>query len=501
MKAIAEELRRLTAELHCEGSVVAGSEGEKERAEKVRAIAEERLGSSRLIKIPVLSWELRGLEVSPRPRSAAVAPYVESSFVDAPWATIEEPSLEGKVAVAKEPPDPDDIKHLALVAAHKGAVGLIVESPSAPRIIVTNGHWGFSYSIGSPTPIPVVIVEEGYSARLGGRVSIALEARVRESYGYTVEAGALGKAEKLVIVGAHHDKWFSGFADNTVGLSQALVTAELLMERGVETRFVSFSAEEHGALGYASWYWAWGSRLYAKGISAVGAEGGVIYVNFDMASIGDLTFSGSPQLSPGGRERCCECPECDSFSFASNGIQTLGFHSFWSEEVKRIYHTPLDLPSASSIEVAAEAVSRALSSVLRGPRWEAFEGFLRSLLGRGPLEARAALHYVESLSKRVGWEAVYPELAKSFLKPVHYGSLLWESSRLEALWFPEVTTYLRLREDVEMGRAPREVWVLGEERLLYALGKGGDVSLRYQLRANMERLGEELERVGRELLK
>ncbi|MEN3000146.1 MAG: M28 family peptidase [Acidilobaceae archaeon] len=497
-----EKLEAIAAELHDRESVLAGSRRERERVEKVRGLAEETVGSSRLLTVPLLSWELRGVELYPRPISLAVAPYVESSSLEAPWVRMEERAeREGKIVVAREPEDPDDIKYLALEAARDGAVGLIVESPSSPRAVVTTGHWGFSYHAGSPSPIPIVVVEEGYSSRAGSRISMNVETRVRESHGYIVEAGTLGKADALVLFGAHHDKWYSGFNDNTVGLAQAMVAARRLLERDLPVRFVSFTAEEHGAPGYASWYWAWGSKLYAGGLAEIGAHRGTVYVNFDMAALGELTFSGSPQYSVGMRERCCECPECDSFSFASQGFQTLCFHSLWGEKARRIYHTPLDLPEASDMETAAEAVELAIRSVSTGPRWNVLENFIASVLGRGPLEARAALLSIESMARRTGWESLYPALARSFLKAVHFGTYLGESHRLEALWFPELTAYLKLRTDVEGGRAPSEAWVAGEERLLYAVGRGNKVSLEHQLKANVRRLREEVESLERELLR
>lgn len=497
-----ERLKALAAELYDRESLLAGSRRERERAERVRGLAEEVVGPSRLIAVPLLSWELRGAELEPRPASLAVAPYVESASLEAPWVRAEERAArEGKIVVAKEPEDPDDVKYLAIEAVRDGAAGLIVESRSSPRAVVTNGHWGFSYDAGFPTPIPVVLVEEGYSSRAGGRISINIEARVRESHGYIVEAGTLGKTDALTMVGAHHDKWFTGFSDDTVGIAQAMVTAGLLAERGLPARFVSFTAEEHGAPGFASWYWAWGSRLYAAGLSELGTQEGTVYVNFDMASLDELAFSGSPQYSVPLRERCCECPECDSFSFASEGFQTLSFHSFWEERTRRIYHTPMDLPGESSMETAAKAVELAVRSVTAGPRWSALEGFFRSVLGRAPLEGRAALYSIGSLARRAGWESLYPKLARSFLKAVHFSSPSSESHALEALWFPELTAYLKLREVLGRGGAPREVWVAGEERLLYAARRGDEASLEHQLRANLRRLREGVESLGRELLK
>jgi len=522
LSTIKEDVVRLSRELYNGVEVVAGSFEEVREVERLRGMIESYLeGRVKVLDVPLLSWRLKGLTLDPKPEVLAVAPYVESSSVKAPWFRVEGDPVkprswrgfpEGRVAIAKEPVNPDDIKVAALHASEAGALALIVESPSAPRKIVTNGYWGYSYSVGAPTPIPVLVVEEGYSLKLNPQtvVSVEVEAVTIESTGYTLQLDLPGSSDDISIVGAHHDRWYGGFLDDIVGIAQAMVTAKMLSSLGFTTRLLAFTAEEHGALGYASWYWAWGSRFYADQLYASGLVEDIrLFVNFDMAAAEPLKVSGSPQYSllvEGADNRCCECPECDSFSLAVKGVPTLCVHSLWSQDVRALYHTPRDTPSSANMDVVAKAVKLVVESAVKGPSWDHLEHLLTLILGGGPLEARRALYTINTIARRAGWDRLYESLARIALKPVHYGSYRFDEAELEALWFPEVQAYQRLLKDVDAGKAPHEVWVTGDERILYVIrGAGGKVvpkmELAKQFKANMSILWDQIVEVQRELLR
>jgi len=519
---VREYIGRLVEELYNGVEVVAGSFDEVREVERLRGVMESHTGGKvRVLDVPLISWRLKGLTLDPKPEVVGVAPYIESSSVKAPWFRVEGDATkpaswrrfpEGRVAVVREPANPDDIKAAALHASEAGASALIVESPSAPRKIVTNGYWGYSYSVGAPTPIPVLVVEEGYSSKLdvNSTISIEVEATTVESTGYTLTLDLPGSSDDIVMVGAHHDRWYGGFLDDIMGVVQAIVTARRLQEGGFSVRLVIFTAEEHGAPGYASWYWAWGSRFYAEQLRRSNLADGIrLFVNFDMAAVEPLKISGSPQysfLAEGLEDRCCECPECDSFSLATIGVPTICVHSLWSREVRAIYHTPRDTPGTADLNAAAKAVDVVVRSVTRGPSWGYLEQLLLRTLGEGPLDARRALHTLYGLARRVGWDSLYRSLARIALKPVHYGSYRLDEAELEALWFPEVEVYKRLQKDMDSGRAPHQVWIAGEERILYVIkGPGGRAvsrnELAQQFRASMDKLWDQIVEVQRELLR
>ncbi len=519
---VREDVRKLSEEIYNGVEVVAGSLSEVEEVERLKGIIESYIGGRlRVVEVPLLSWRLKDLTLEPKPEVSAVAPYVESSSVKAPWFKIEgDPSKptswrgfpEGRVAIAKEPINPDDIKAAVLHASEVGASALIIESPSAPRKIVTNGYWGYNYYVGAPTPIPVLVVEEGYSSRLNpySIVSIEVEAVTIESTGYTLLLDLPGSSEDLIVVGAHHDRWYGGFLDNVTGIAQAMVTAKRIQEGGFTTRLIIFTAEEHGAPGYASWYWAWGSRFYVDQLHRSGLMEGIrLFINFDMAAIEPLKISGSPQytmLAESLRNECCECPECDSFSFAVKGVPTICIHSLWSQEVRTIYHTPRDTPIVANLDIAAEVIENVIRISTKGPIWSYLEHMLTEILGEGPLDARRTLYTINSIARRAGWDNLYRSLSRIALKAVHYGSYRLDETELEALWFPEIQVYRRLQRDIEAGKAPHQVWITGDERILYVTrGPGGRTisrsELAKQFRANMDKLWDQIAEVQRELIK
>ncbi|MEB3773637.1 MAG: M28 family peptidase, partial [Desulfurococcales archaeon] len=425
----------------------------------------------RLIEIPVLSWKLKHKD----PPWLQPAPYTEESYARGRVTRVKgDPGDPGAwsrgrgIALIREPEDPDDLKAAMLLAFENGFDALLVEAP--PRIIVVNGYWGYSYRAGAPAPIPVGYVEPG-RVREGEVVEVSVDADMRTSRGYIVEAGG---GENPVAVGAHYDRWYTGFQDNILGVAQAGVLARMLLDKGGEVLLLAFTAEEHGAPGYASWYWAWGSRFYFTQLEESGRlEGMRAYINFDVAGNRGLTVSGSPQLISGTRlpVREWECPECDSLQAAVRGVPTISIHSLWSGEVLKIYHTPHDTPSNYNIESAAEAVLEAYRLISMEPRWGALREVLGNTLSRGPLEARRLNAVIQALLDRDP-EHGYRILSRTLLKPVHYGSYRHDSGHLEALWVPEASLLDRIMRGYSRGSLPREVIEPGEERLLLVLSNG-----------------------------
>ncbi len=519
---VRDDIRRLSEELYNGIEVIAGSYSEVKEVERLRGVIESYIeGKVRVLDVPLLSWRVKGLTLDPKPEVLAIAPYVESSTVKAPWFKVDgnptKPASwrrfpEGRIAIVREPANPDDIKAAALLASEAGALALIVESPSAPRKIVTNGYWGYNYNVGAPTPIPVLVVENGYSSKLeaNSTISIEVEAVTVESTGYNLLLDLPGSSEDIVVIGAHHDRWYGGFLDDIVGIVQAIIAARRIHEEGFTVRLTIFTAEEHGAPGYASWYWAWGSRFYANQLYRSNLVDEIrLFINFDMAAVEPLKVSGSPQyslLAEDLHNRCCECPECDSFSLATIGVPTMCIHSLWSREVRTIYHTPRDTPGIADLNAAAKAVEVAVRSVIKGPIWGYMEQLLVKTLGEGPLDARRALYTISTMARRAGWDNLYRSLARVALKAVHYGSYRFDETELEALWFPEVEVYKRLQRDIDAGRPPHQAWIAGDERILYVVrGAGGKAisktELARQFRTNMDRLWDQIMEIQRQLLR
>ena len=439
--------------------------------------------TARRVRVPSLVWRLGGAGVEPRASWLVVPPYVVAADVEGRASLVPGDAADprswrgvgdGVVAVAREPANPDDLKAAALLAWEAGARALIVAC-RRPRVIVVTGVWGYSFWSGAPAPVPVACIDEGSLPRIlrAGRARLWVSAGLREVDAESLEV-TLSEGDSYIAYSAHMDRWPGGFSDDTLGVAQAIAAAVEAAGRAggrLGVRLLLFTAEEHGAPGPAGWYWAWGSRHYFRELEAAGLSDAVeALVNYDVAS-GPLRLSGSPQLLAslprgGWSERCCECPECDSFQAAYwAGVPTVSIHSLWAGRVRRFYHTPDDTPSVVDWEEAWRAVRLGASLAGSEPHWGAFERFILERLGRGPLQARRLAHLIVATASRAGWPRVYRVLSRLALKAVHWGSYRWGEGDLEAAWFPEVEALRRGGYD--------EVVVAGEERPLYQGGPEG----------------------------
>jgi Iap family predicted aminopeptidase len=480
-------------------------------------------GEVRRFHLPTLSWRLRHAEAEPGGR-LVVGPYVERGDVEGRVELLEgDPSRPeswrgfrgSPIVVAPEPGEPDELRYAALLAAEHGAEALLICPRVAPRLVVTVGSWGFSFHAGAPTPVLVGYLESSDACPRvagGGRARVAVESRTVETVTWGLEVDLPGRGRPWLFT-AHWDRWRGGFQDDTLGVAQAFTAAFRLASLGLRARVAVFPSEEHGAPGYAGWYWAWGSRRYAVELARSGlAESIAGAVNFDVAGTAPLIASGSPALlaalPPGGwRARPWECPECDSMQLALHaGIPTLSIHTLWSPRVLDFYHTSLDAPDAADPRAARLAVELAVRAALRGPRWECMEAAVRGLLAPGPLEARRLAVLVLQAARRVGWESLHPPLARAALRPIDYGDRRWSTGPLEAHWFPEASLLPRLRSGLARGQDPGEVWVAGWERLLYQTRPGprgrpcSASCLSQQARQAIEELSVRVEEALRPLL-
>ena len=466
--------------------------GDWREAERIRGILEDYLGESLdLVETPLVSWRLRGVDVWPTPSFVAVAPYVLDADVEARTFMVEgDPSdyrswrgvPEGSIAVVIPPGNPDDLKYAVLHAWESGAHGVIVGS-KVPRKIVATGSWGYSYTAGAPTPIPVVVVDEEAAKRAvwEGRARIHVSATLREEKGATIRAVSGGPGR--VALTSHYDRWYTGFQDDILGIAQAAVAYKTLGEsRSVE--LLVFTGEEHGAPGPAGWYWAWGSRWLARQYRESGLAGSLeLVVNFDVAGTQPLVVSGAPQYTRGlleslkalgveAVERCCDCPECDGFSFHRAGVPSVSIHTLWNDKVRAIYHTPMDTPEKGDPLAAGAAVEAAVRTASGGPSWASLEERLVEILYPGPLPARLLLHTVLGEARRRGWPLLYKWLSSNHLRPVLYGDYRYDTGGdIEAVFFPEAAGAVKLQAGAEI----HAVIEPGAERLIYQAMPGSRI--------------------------
>ena len=137
------------------------------------------------------------------------------------------------------------------------------------------GGLGFEYRLESDAPN-----EEGVRVR----VAVEQERAVKRTANVIAEIRGTERPEERVIIGAHHDAWNHGASDPLCGtiavLEAARVFGDLAMQ-GVRPKrtlvFAAWAAEEFGIIGSSEW---------VEGHERELIEGGVAYINLDMASMG-----------------------------------------------------------------------------------------------------------------------------------------------------------------------------------------------------------------------
>jgi len=502
----AAELRRLTSRLVEVGEAPPGTRAESELA-AVLVEEFERAGLAvEVQKFSCASWQeesvvfkvdgkaVRAVAMPPSPPG-----YVEGEIVHAgSGREISAEGIEGKVAlVGMTPEDPDFVaaQYARLAAAGASAVVFYDFASKLVRRIVVGIFASYSNGPGLPPPIPALAIsgEDGCQL-LRGRHYAQIEVRTRYAESATsANVVAYGGGEASVLLTAHYDRWFTGAADDAVGVALLQLLPKLL--RGLrKIAYVAFGAEEFGAPSYSAWYWAWGSRKFVEQLESSGElEELVAVLNIDVAARRPLTVSASgPELREAARELLggsftyeLDSPYFDSFSFSSAGIPALTTHSLW--RYVDLYHTDGDVPEAVDWEAATqagEAVIRLARELVergrRALRYEAWREELKAILARAAeyLPPSAELiRLVEELSVE---ESVARELRRKALAAVCEGDPL-EPGLPSCRAFPQFLVIEDLEaidRFIEGGAGLTELaklkrrWIMGRVRELPAAAVG-----------------------------
>jgi Iap family predicted aminopeptidase len=292
-----------------------GTIAEHEAAEYI-ADEMKRIGlvNVSLEKVPLPAWSFLGAKVNIiQPENRTV---VASTYAGCPGTSLE--GVTGEVVYVGDGTRHDyngldvqdkvvmvnrtkDLVYSAIVyeAQLHGAKGVIVRETAyakAPGAIRCNDFCG------TQARVAVVNVSKDVADQIiswikeGERVvvNLVVDAKVEEGEGYNV-LGYLPSSEKsdrLIIVGAHHDSWFHGFADNAAGVGCMLTIAKALIESGYKPKanllFISHTGEEFGALD-TFYDWLIGSD-YAVKVEHPDWAGRVIaYLNLDLSILANAT--------------------------------------------------------------------------------------------------------------------------------------------------------------------------------------------------------------------
>jgi Iap family predicted aminopeptidase len=286
--------------------------------EAAKYIADEmkRIGlmNVNLEKVPLPAWSFLGAKVNiiqPENRTVVASTYAgclgtslegvtgEVVYVDdGTRHDYDGLDVQDKVVIVNRT---KDLVYSAIVyeAQLHGAKGVIVRETAhakAPGAIRCNDFCG------TQARVAVVNVSKDVADQIIGWikegekvvVNLIVNAKVEDGEGYNV-LGYLPSSEKsdrLIIVGAHHDSWFHGFADNAAGVGCMLAIAKALIESGYKPKanllFISQTGEEFGALD-TFYDWLIGSD-YAVKVEHPDWAGKVIaYLNLDASILANAT--------------------------------------------------------------------------------------------------------------------------------------------------------------------------------------------------------------------
>jgi len=445
--------------------VVPGTPEEYEVISVLKNAFEEYCDWVKLVSVPTSSWIEREcfIEIAGKIVKCHAMPYVDKAVVEgkAVWVRYENGELmirggdlNGAVAFTPFPEDFDAVNHVVLELAASGVSAVVFYDDvwNAYRRFVVVGSPHYSFTSGSPPPVPVVSVlysdVAGYIDSGDLRVRLYVDAYTKHGLvGKIVVAGINGGGESEVHVTAHHDHWFAGFSDNLVGVEVLVQLAKRAENwRGSNIVLVSYTSEEIGAPNYASWYWAWGSRYYLRILRENSALDSITAnVNIDAVYRQPLEIYANPSLKPcidkvagayNAVYRGFDHMDFDSFSYTLSGVPAMTITTL--NTIKPVYHSNADDGSTAEpgiVEKTAELAWRILVCLNAvKPSYKHLIDYVKGKLGDGiPLEGRVLIAKLENLNKLVDSERERIAVATRRLvqvayipgfKPVHAVDLL-----------------------------------------------------------------------------
>jgi len=186
------------------------------------------------------------------------------------YAELDE--VRGKAVLVRRPGWPSG--YVVMEAAQRGASAILFygygnysgESPDDALQQMTLAY---------RDPIPAVTISNRDAAWLkerlaDGQVMIDLENRVNVDYGVSENVIGMIRGreypDEWIVVSAHHDRWFQGAQDDSVGVAVMLELARVISE-GYRPRrsflFIAFGSEEVGGL-WTQYDWLAGSHAFIR---------------------------------------------------------------------------------------------------------------------------------------------------------------------------------------------------------------------------------------------
>jgi len=265
-------------------------------------------------------------------------------------------SLEEKVVVVNGVDDPNYITVYTYILRRYQPMAIIfVDIYEALRRIVVLDDIISSQKPTKPSSIPVIHIAKNVGRKLLNSKFIHITAKsvLRFSYGYNVIAKLNNTSDKYIYITSHHDHWFNGVTDDSVGVALMLdIPRNPIIRKGLREgiTLAFFTAEEGFPYPLSSFYWLVGSRKHVTSNANRLLEDVLLVLNLDVLYKGELRFSTSNLVARGFLVNIGidtnnlenDSMLFDSFSFTSLGIPSITIHSY--NEVLRngLYHSTLD---------------------------------------------------------------------------------------------------------------------------------------------------------------
>lgn len=219
------------------------------------------------------------------------------------------------------------------------------------------------------------LIEDGetVSVTMESDIEIDLDATGYNTIGYIPGKNYGTPEDRLLILGDHHDAWFTGAADDTSAIGLTLGMAKAIIDSGYQPEntfiFTTHTAEEYGTTN-VYFDWCVGAWYQITREHPEWAGKSVAYINIEMQGIKEAEFSIQTPIDL--YPFMCEIAEkhsdrmpfgvsvntditCwnDGFTFTASGvpgITTASIHETGEYSMENIYHTQLDCVDALDFE-------------------------------------------------------------------------------------------------------------------------------------------------------
>ncbi len=489
MKNAVQEIIETIKEIQGFGEIITGTEKELEIVDHI--IGELRNLGIDVSKIPVkvMSWQPidATIRIGEKEIKATLQPYSLSYIIDGRLIYIRNMNSDinkiepyESIALVELSTILDDYELQYYKLINAGALAIIFYDPypNRRRRLVATGSLSYSFTPGSPLPIPILHVTRSEGIELlkneGRRITIATRSKIdNNAIGYNIVATIPGRTSKRVILSAHHDHWFTGASDNIIGVATILEIAKhmVLEEIRYTLQIISFTAEESGAPGFTPWYWAHGSRVFVKEQEELGVLDDIIAVlNIDAVARGVLNINASgieyQALLKSIAEKLgieykvgLDHPYYDSFSFSMKGIPSATLNTL--ENISDIYHTDKDTVEILDYSTVKNTFTLALetlrtllksSNPLKEYGYLTYASRIYRILEDKPVELKVRGYRLLEATRKALSEGRYDKLFKAYreinkglIKPLFRGKYDEDIGGFETVLMP----HLEIIEDMK----------------------------------------------------